>query len=123
MKIFPNEAFGYWKVTVERHLSIEDIDPEWTYTAKEIKALKDEGRRSESVPPVIRKIHKSVEPDSLRGLSSATIKGKPAVVEDEPDTDLRETKQIPLLEDGASKPSSAERCCPTRRTPGTYPTA
>ena len=27
-KIFPNEAFGYWKVTVERPLRIEGIDPE-----------------------------------------------------------------------------------------------
>ena len=27
-KIFPNEAFGYWKVTVERPLRLEGIDPE-----------------------------------------------------------------------------------------------
>ena len=27
-KIFPNEAFGYWKVTVERPLRIEGVDPE-----------------------------------------------------------------------------------------------
>ena len=26
-KIFPNEAFGYWKVTVERPLRLEGIDP------------------------------------------------------------------------------------------------
>ena len=99
-KIFPNEAFGYWKVTVERPLRIEGIDPERTHTAKEIKAFKDEGRRSEAAPPVIRKVHKSVEPDSLRGLFSATIRGKPAVVEYEPDTDLRDTEQVPLTEDG-----------------------
>ena len=99
-KIFPNEAFGYWKVTVERPLRIEGIDPKRIHTAKEIKAFKDEGRRSESAPPVIRKVHKSVEPDSLRGLFSATIKGKPAVVEYEPDTDLRDTEQVPLTEDG-----------------------
>ena len=99
-KIFPNEAFGYWKVTVERPLRIEGIDPERTHTTKEIKAFKDEGRRSEAAPPVIRKVHKSVEPDSLRGLFSATIRGKPAVVEYEPDTDLRDTEQVPLTEDG-----------------------
>ena len=43
-KIFPNEAFGYWKVTVERPLRIEGIDPERAYAAKEVKALKEEGR-------------------------------------------------------------------------------
>ena len=100
-KIFPNEAFGYWKVTVERPLRIEGIDPERVYTAKEIKALKDDDKRSETAPPVIKKIHKAtVEPDPLRGLFPATIKGKPAIVEYEPDTDLRDTEQIPLLEEG-----------------------
>ncbi len=100
-KIFPNEAFGYWKVTVERPLRIEDIDPERTYTAKEIKALKDEAERSESAPRVIRRVHKSgAEPDPLRGLFAATIDGKPAVVEYELDPDLRDTEQVPLLEEG-----------------------
>ncbi len=100
-KIFPNEAFGYWKVTVERPLRIEDIDPERTYTAKEIKALKDEAERSESAPRVIRRVHKSgAEPDPLRGLFAATIDGKPAVVEYEPDPDLRDTEQAPLTEEG-----------------------
>ena len=99
-KIFPNEAFGYWKVTVERPLRIEGIDPERTYPAKEIKALKDEGRRSEIAPPVIKKIHKGVEADPLRGLYPATISGKPAVVEYEPDSDLRDTEQVPLLHEG-----------------------
>ena len=100
-KIFPNEAFGYWKVTVERPLRIEDIDPERTYTAKEIKALKDEAERSESAPRVIRRVHKSgAEPDPLRGLFAATIDGKPAVVEYDPDTDLRDTEQVSLLEEG-----------------------
>ncbi len=99
-KIFPNKAFGYWKVTVERPLRIEGIDPERSYTAKEIKSLKDEGKRSETAPPVIKKVHKGVEPVPLRGLFPATIKGKPAVVEYEPDTDLRDTEQVPLIEDG-----------------------
>ena len=39
-KIFLNEAFGYWKVTVERPLRLKGIDPERAYKAKEIKALK-----------------------------------------------------------------------------------
>ena len=99
-KIFPNEAFGYWKVTVERPLRIEGIDPERAYTAKEIKALKEDGERSETTKPVIKKIHKGGEPDPLHGLFSVTIEGKPAIVEYEPDTDLRDTEQVPLLEEG-----------------------
>ena len=100
-KIFPNEAFGYWKVTVERPLRLEGADPERAYIAKEIKALKDEGKRSETAPPVIRKIHKGdAEPDPLRGLFPADIGGKLAVVEYEPDPELRDTEQVPLLHEG-----------------------
>ena len=100
-KIFPNAAFGYWKVTVERPLRVEGIDPERAYKAKEIKALKDGRERGETAPPVIKKVHKrGVEADPLRGLFPATVRGRPAVVEYEPDTDLRDTEQIPLTEDG-----------------------
>ena len=100
-KIFPNEAFGYWKVTVERPLRIEGIDPEGVYTAKEIKALKGEGKRSEAAAPVIKKVHKnSIDPDPLRGLFPATISGNPAIVEYEPDSDLRDAEQVPLLHKG-----------------------
>lgn len=34
------------------------------------------------------------------GLFATTSKGKPVVVEYEPDTDLRNTKRVPLLEEG-----------------------
>ena len=100
-KIFPNAAFGYWKVTVERPLRLKGIDPERAYSPKEIKALKETAERSEDAPPVIRKIHKKgTAADPLRGLFSTTIGGKPAVVEYEPDPDLRDTEQVPLLEEG-----------------------
>ncbi len=106
-KIFPNEAFGYWKVTVERPLRIEGIDPERAYTAKEIRELKEARRGvrpdapTKSAPPVIRKAHgKGVDADPLRGLYPANIGGKTAVVEYEPDPDLRDTEQVPLLHEG-----------------------
>ena len=38
--------------------------------------------------------------DPLHGLFEATITGAPRVVEYEPDTDLRDTEQVPLLEEG-----------------------
>ena len=100
-KIFPNAAFGYWKVTVERPLRLTGVDPDRAYAAKEIKALKETAERSESAPPVIKKIHKrGVEPNPLVGLFEAIIKGKRCTVEYEPDSDLRDTERVPLLEDG-----------------------
>ena len=100
-KIFDNAAFGYWKVTVERPLRIEGADPNRAYKAAEIKTLKERGERSETAPPFIRKIHKrGTEAEPLRGLFEATVNGRPAVVEYEPDTDLRDTEQIPLQEAG-----------------------
>lgn len=100
-KIFPNAAFGYWKVTVERPLRIKGIDPETVYSAKERKRLKNEGERDENAPAVLKKIHKAgTKADPLHGLFEVQIKGKPRVVEFEPDTDLRDTEQVPLLEEG-----------------------
>ncbi|MBE7445317.1 MAG: SAM-dependent DNA methyltransferase [Planctomycetia bacterium] len=99
-KIFPNEAFGYHKITVERPLRLKDIDPEKAYYPKEIKALVAEGKTDENGIPVIRKIHKSGKADPLHGLFGRTIDGKKCVVEYEPDTNLRDTEQVPLLEDG-----------------------
>jgi len=100
-KIFPNAAFGYWKVTVERPLRLKGIESNRAYIPKEIKALKETAERDEASPPVIKKIYKrGVESDPLRGLFAATLDGKPAVVEYEPDTELRDTEQVPLLEAG-----------------------
>jgi len=110
-KIFPNAAFGYWKVTVERPLRIHGVDPERAYKPAEIKRLKKEGKRGEDAPPVIRKVHKlGTTPDPLRGLFEVTIGGSPRVVEYEPDTDLRDTEQISFLE------------CAACSQPGTIPT-
>ena len=100
-KIFPNETFGYWKVTVERPLRIKGIDPERIYSGKELKALKDNGERDDSAPAVLKKVHKpGTQPDPLHGLFAANIQGKPRVVEYEVDSDLRDTEQVPLLEEG-----------------------
>jgi len=100
-KIFPNAAFGYWKVTVERPLRLKGTDPNRAYTPKEIKALKETFERDKTASPVIKKIHKKgTEADPLRGLFAATIDGKAVVVEYEPDSDLRDTEQVPLLEEG-----------------------
>jgi len=101
-KIFPNAAFGYWKVTVERPLRITGIDPEHVYIPREMKALRDIGERDEAAPAVIRKIHRAgnVEPNPMHGLFPVAFGGQACVVEYEPDSDLRDTEQVPLLEEG-----------------------
>ena len=58
--------------------------------------------RDESAEPVIKGVHKAgkAEVDPMHGLYKANVSGKPVVVEYEPDTDLRDTEQVPLLEEG-----------------------
>jgi type I restriction enzyme M protein len=100
-KIFPNDAFGYRKVTVERPLRLKGIDPERSYSPKEIKDMKAEDLVDESAPPVIRKCHRrGTEPDPMHGRFEVMLHGKPCVVEYEPDTDLRDNEQVPLSEPG-----------------------
>jgi len=154
-KIFPNLAFGYWKVTVERPLRLKidlgeerrrsfrhacmDADEEpianvvdriaetlgagphadfnaffaavehdadkhnVKLTAKRKKLLQTVlAERDEAAKEVIAKVHKArkIGPDPLRGVFSATVEGKAGVVEYEPNSELRDTEQIPLLEDG-----------------------
>ena len=154
-KIFPNAAFGYWKVTVERPLRLKvnlaeerrrmfrracmDSDEEpianvvdrvgeilgagphtdfniflsaverdaekhgVKVTTKRKKLLQTVlAERDEGAREVISRVYKAgkVELDSLRGLYPSTIDGKPAVVEYEADPDLRDTEQVPLLEEG-----------------------
>ena len=153
-KIFPNQAFGYWKVIVERPLRLtvelsqerrdqfraacqeakedplanlvdrvaekigpgphrdfnvfigtaeEDIKGYGVkLTAKRKKLLQGSlAERSEEAAPVIKKNHKSsVGPNPLVGLFEATISGRRCIVEYEPDSDLRDTEQVQLLEEG-----------------------
>ena len=83
-KIFPNQAFGYHKITVERPLRIPGIDPQKVYKPKELRELKEKNGTNPDAPAVLRK----------KG------KGKGAPDEYEPDPDLRDTEQVSLLEPG-----------------------
>ncbi len=64
--------------------------------------LKAVSWRMESAPPVIAKVHKpgKIKADPLHGLYQMKLDGKPAIVEYEPDSDLRDAEQVPLLEEG-----------------------
>lgn len=157
-KIFPNEALGYWKITVERPLRLRveltekkrgsfrrvcqlmkeeplvnvvdrvaeklgagphldfnkfltaiESDAERNgvkLTAKRIKIIQTElGEKDESAQPVIRKsskIKKHTDPsqEALYGRYSVEIGKELFVIEYEPDSELRDTEQVPLLEDG-----------------------
>ncbi|WP_454623270.1 type I restriction-modification system subunit M [Brucella anthropi] len=157
-KIFPNAAFGYWKVTVERPLRLKvelsasaqrrfaktcaeaaeepligvveavaerlGEGPHLDFnrfleeaeavagkrgvrmTAKRQKLLMAGlGIKDPGAEPVIKKVSKikpgaDDESDALYGNYHLTVGGKPAIVEFEPDTELRDTEQVPFLEDG-----------------------
>jgi type I restriction enzyme M protein len=154
-KIFPNEAFGYWKVTVERPLRLsadlsegsrksfkvkcreandqqlaelidnlsESLGPgphmdfnrfqdalerqakylDINLTAKRLKHIQTElANRNEAASPVIKKTYKAgkMEASPINGVYSVELDGKMQLVEYETDPDLRDTEQIPLLEEG-----------------------
>jgi len=72
-------------------------------TAKRKKLLQsDLCDTSEDAAPVLKKVHKpgKATPDPIHGLFESEVGGKPCVVEYEPDTALRDSEQVPLLEDG-----------------------
>jgi type I restriction enzyme M protein len=58
--------------------------------------------REETAPPVIAKVHRpgKATVDPLHGRYASPVGDKKLVLEYEPDSDLRDTEQIPLLEDG-----------------------
>jgi type I restriction enzyme M protein len=57
--------------------------------------------RDENAPPVIRKVRKKSagNPDPLHGVVEATVDGSKRLVEYEPDPELRDFEQVPLLEE------------------------
>ena len=111
--IFPNEAFGYWKVTVERPLRLGGTDPERVYKATEIKKLKAENEKDGTAAAIIKKVLPAdAEANPLWGKVTMILNGKPAVVEYEPDTDLRDTEQVPLLHPGGIEAFLQEEVLP-----------
>ena len=85
---------------VDAALKKLDLDP----GAADLKLIIDAvSWRVENAPPVIKKVHKGrtgVPADPLHGLFEAQLDGKACVVEYEPDSELRDYEQIPLLEPG-----------------------
>ena len=153
-KIFDNEAFGYWKVTVERPLRLAvDLSPnrcdeffEACFAAREeplanavdrvaealgpgshldfnvfLEAVRADmskrgvkltakrkkllqtalPERDERAEPVVKKVHRrGTVADPIRGLYEVGGGSGSRVVEYEPDSELRDTEQIPLQDEG-----------------------
>ena len=95
-KVFDNRDFGYSKIVVERPLRIAGAEEGRVYKAAEIKKLKEDGTRDENAPAIIKKVLPlSAKPDPLHGLFEAVVDGKQRVVQYEPDTELRDSEQVP----------------------------
>ena len=165
-KIFPNEAFGYWQVTVERPLRLRTVLDADTvaHAARRAAAAGDEplgalvttlagslgagphldwqvvqaaaeaharaaglkltaarrkllrelvAARDPAAAPVVAAVHASDAKgragkrkdgtgvaDPLHGRYEAEVDGRAVVVEYEPDPELRDTEQVPMLEPG-----------------------
>lgn len=102
LEMFGDELFedhNHFRAEVGRALKLQGIK----LGAADLKVLyKEVSWREESAPPVIAKVHKPGKQtaDPLHGFFEDTIAGKPAIVEYEPDSDLRDTEQVSLLEEG-----------------------
>ncbi len=98
-KIFDNRDFGYSKIVVERPLRIAGADEGRLYKSGEIKELKENGKRDESAPAIIKKVMPAgTRADPPHGLFDAIVGGKPRAVQYEADSELRDTEQVPLNE-------------------------
>lgn len=101
-ELFGEELFddhNHFRSEVQSALKLQGLK----LSATDLKALlRQVSWREESAPPVIAKVHKGgkVTADPLHGLFELELNGKACVVEYEPDTDLRDSEQIPLLEEG-----------------------
>lgn len=72
-------------------------------TSKRKKLIQSSlAERNENAERVIKKTYKpdKADADEIRGRFSSKIKGKETIVEYEPDTELRDTEQVPLTEEG-----------------------
>jgi type I restriction enzyme M protein len=93
------EDHNVFRQNMNEAIEKEEID----ISASDLKIiLKAVSWRVETAPPVIAKRHKpgKVKADPINGMYEQKIDGKPAIVEYEPDSDLRDTEQVPLLEEG-----------------------
>lgn len=96
-ELYPDHNIFRWKVDEAlKQLKLK-------LSAAELKLFyKAVSWRDENAPPVVGKVHKvgKATVNELRGLYANPVGDKKLVIEYEPDPDLRDTEQVPLLEEG-----------------------
>jgi type I restriction enzyme M protein len=95
----PYLDFNEFMVFIEQHAEKKGTK----LTAKRQKLLQTAlAEKNDAAAPIIKKVYKSgkTESNPLYGRFKLEINGKSQIVEYEPDADLRDTEQIPLLEEG-----------------------
>ena len=122
-KIFPNAAFGYWKVTVERPLRIAGTDPERLYKAADIRKLRNEGKHDENASPIIKGVRPATTaPNPLHGLvAHHHQKEKQWSSSTNRTPNCGTLSKYRCLRKVESTRSYAVKFCPTQRTLGTCP--
>jgi type I restriction enzyme M protein len=95
----PHSDFNIFMKAVEQEAEAHGVK----LTGKRLKLLQTAlGRKDEKATPLIKKLHKvgKAEPNPFSGLFEIQLDGKTRVAEYEPDSDLRDTEQVPLLAEG-----------------------
>jgi type I restriction enzyme M protein len=95
----PHTDFNIFMDVVERDARSHGVK----LTVKRQKLLQSAlAEKDEAAAPVIKKVHKpgKVEANLMYGKFEAAVSLLPSIVEYEPDSELRDTEQIPLLETG-----------------------
>ena len=122
-KIFPNAAFGYWKVTVERPLRLKGIDPDRAYTPKGDQGAQGDARERATSRARRRSSGRSTRraptPTRCAACSRPPSTASAAWSSTSPTPTCATPSRCRCWKRAASKRSSAARCCPTRPTPGT----
>lgn len=95
----PHSDYNSFYAEIEKAAKTRGI----SLTSKRQKLLSASlAEKCEDARPVIKKFHKSgkVKPAPIFGLFVENINGAQVVVEYQPDTDLRDTEQVPMREEG-----------------------
>ena len=149
-KIFPNQAFGYWKITVERPLRLKfclDVPPARLEDIEQAAKLKGFAQKAGIVLAALQEtfgLGEQLDVNPLLATLPGTVKAlglklaakekktllnlvttkdeaaapvikkrpKDEPIEYEPDSDLRDTEQVPLLEQGGIEAFFAREVLP-----------
>ena len=119
-KIFPNEAFGYRKVTVERPLRLRGSTPSGSTRPRRSRRSRRSMRSTRPRRRSSRRSTSAGKPRPIRctACSRPRSTASPASSSTSRTPTCATPSRCRCWRRAASRPSSAARCCPTRLTPG-----